>query len=103
MYEKNECLLNIETIVIDTIPVSWSSSACTSSGHYEPLAHCDFILAFHCWRNQFATALGSNRTQVPIRNDGMRPAAACLKIVTFDTERNFDSSSAVKARPIFSI
>jgi len=54
-------------------------------------------------RSQLATALGSNRTQVPTRNDGMRPAAACLKIVTLETESNLDSSSAVKARPIFSI
>jgi hypothetical protein len=54
-------------------------------------------------RSQLATALGSNRTQVPTRNDGMRPAAACLKIVTLETEKSFDSSWAVKARPIFSI
>ena len=53
--------------------------------------------------SQFATALGSNRTQVPTRNEGIRPAAACLKIVTLDTERSFARSSAVKARPIFSI
>ncbi len=53
--------------------------------------------------SQFATALGSNRTQVPTRNEGIRPAAACLKIVTLDTERSCDKSSAVKARPIFSI
>jgi len=37
--------------------------------------------------NHCATARGSNRTQVPTRNDGMRPAAACLKIVTLDTKR----------------
>ena len=54
-------------------------------------------------RSQFATALGSNRTHVPTRNEGIRPAAACLKIVTLDTERSFARSSAVKARPIFSI
>jgi len=54
-------------------------------------------------RSQFATALGSNRTQVPTRNEGIRPAAACLKIVTLDTERSFAKSSAVKARPICSI
>jgi hypothetical protein len=41
-----------------------------------------YIFRSHC-----ATALGSNRTQVPTRNEGIRPAAACLKIVTLDTER----------------
>jgi len=54
-------------------------------------------------RSQFATARGSNRTHVPIRNDGIRPAAACLKIVTSDTQRKPASSLAVIARPIFSI
>ena len=54
-------------------------------------------------RSQFATARGSNRTHVPTRNDGIRPAAACLKIVTLDTERSFARSSAVKAWPVFSI
>lgn len=64
---------------------------------FERAAEC------YIFRNQFATARGSNRTQVPIRNEGIRPAAACLKIVTLETERSFDRSSAVKARPIFSI
>jgi len=58
---------------------------------------------FYILLNHWATARGSNRTQVPTRNEGIRPEAACLKIVTLDTERNFASSSAVKARPIFSI
>jgi hypothetical protein len=30
---------------------------------------------------------GSKRTHVPTWNDGMRPALACLKIVTFETVR----------------
>jgi len=38
-----------------------------------------------------------------MRNEGILPAAACLKMVTFDTERSFAKSSAVRARPIFSI
>lgn len=46
-------------------------------------------------RNQFATALGSNRTQVPTRNEGILPAAACLKIVTSATQRKPASSLAV--------
>jgi hypothetical protein len=58
---------------------------------------------YYCERSQFATALGSNRTQVPTRNEGMRPAEACLNMVTLETESNFDSSSAVKALPMFSI
>jgi hypothetical protein len=53
--------------------------------------------------NQFATARGSNLTHVPILKHGMRPAAACLKIVTLDTERSPARSSAVKAWPVFSI
>jgi hypothetical protein len=57
----------------------------------------------YCLRNQLATARGSNRTQVPTRNDGILPAAAILKTVTGDTQRSFDSSFAVSARPIFSI
>jgi hypothetical protein len=62
-----------------------------------------FRFFFYWFLSQFATARGSNRTQVPIRNDGILPAAACLKIVTFDTESNFARSSAVRACPIFSI
>src|SRR5580692_7687111 len=51
----------------------------------------------HTFLNQFATARGSNRTQVPILNDGMRPAFACLKIVIFETPSNLASFSAVIA------
>jgi len=43
-------------------------------------------------------AWGSNRTQVPIRKQGILPAAACLKMVTLETESSSASSSAVKAR-----
>ncbi len=48
-------------------------------------------------RNQFATVLGSNRTHVPMRNEGMRPAFACLKIVTCETAKILASSLAVRA------
>src|ERR1017187_5781431 len=58
---------------------------------------------FYMRRNQVATARGSNRTQVPTRNEGILPAAACLKIVTSETQRKPASSLAVIARPIFSI
>lgn len=37
---------------------------------------------FYCFLSQSAVVFGSNRTQVPMRNEGMRPAFACLKIVT---------------------
>src|SRR6185295_16275218 len=46
---------------------------------------------------------GSNRTQVPMRNDGILPAFACLKIVILETVNMLASSSAVNARPIRSI
>ena len=36
----------------------------------------------HWFLSQSATVRGSNRTQVPMWNEGMRPAFACLKIVT---------------------
>lgn len=36
--------------------------------------------------SQFATARGSNRTHVPILKHGIRPAAACLKIVRRDSK-----------------
>jgi len=39
----------------------------------------------YIFRNQVATARGSNRTQVPILKHGMRPAFANLKIVMRDT------------------
>jgi hypothetical protein len=58
--------------------------------HYIPLSHR-------------ATEVGSNRTQVPMRNDGIRPDFACLKIVILETVNMLASSSAVKARPIRSI
>jgi hypothetical protein len=53
--------------------------------------------------SHWATARGSNRTQVPTRNDGIRPAAAILKTVILLTERKLESSSAVRAWPICSI
>jgi hypothetical protein len=56
-----------------------------------------------CDRSHAATARGSNRTHVPTLKLGNRPAAANLKIVTCETEKNFESSLAVRARPIFSI
>ena len=63
------------------------------------------MLPTECYilRNQVATARGSNLTHVPILKHGIRPAAACLKIVTLDTERSPARSSAVKAWPVFSI
>ena len=54
-------------------------------------------------RSHRATDVGSNRTQVPIRNDGIRPAFACLKIVILETVNILASSSPVNARPILSI
>jgi hypothetical protein len=44
-----------------------------------------------------------NLTHVPMRNDGILPAFACLKIVIFETVNMLASSSAVNARPIRSI
>ena len=44
-----------------------------------------FLLRIHS-----ATACGSNRTHVPILNEGILPLAACLKIVIRET----DSSEA---------
>jgi len=58
----------------------------------ETLSDCSY-----CFRSQFATALGSNRTHVPMRNEGMRPAFACLKIVTCETAKILESSLAVRA------
>jgi hypothetical protein len=57
----------------------------------------------HIFRSHRATDVGSNRTQVPMRNDGILPALACLKIVILETVNMLASSSAVKARPIRSI
>src|SRR5229473_1375396 len=59
--------------------------------------------SLHIFRSHRATDVGSNRTQVPMRNDGIRPAFACLKIVILETVNMLASSSAVKARPIRSI
>ena len=59
--------------------------------------------SLHISRSHCATDFGSNRTQVPMRNDGIRPAFACLKIVILETVNMLASSSAVKARPIRSI
>src|SRR5712692_1619772 len=57
----------------------------------------------HMPRSHCATVFGSNRTQVPMRNDGILPAFAFLKIVILETVNMLASSSAVKARPIRSI
>jgi hypothetical protein len=65
--------------------------------------HAEESPSLHIFRSHRATDVGSNRTQVPIRNDGILPAFACLKIVIFDTFSVLDSSSAVRARPIRSI
>ena len=51
----------------------------------------------HCALSHFATVKGSNRTQVPMRNEGMRPAFACLKIVMCETAKSLESSLAVRA------
>jgi hypothetical protein len=59
--------------------------------------------SLHIFRSHRATDIGSNRTQVPMRNDGIRPAFACLKIVILETVNMLASSSAVNARPIRSI
>src|SRR6266478_5357357 len=59
--------------------------------------------SLHISRSHRATDIGSNRTQVPMRNDGIRPAFACLKIVILETVNMLASSSVVKARPIRSI
>jgi hypothetical protein len=66
-------------------------------------ASIEIDLVFYMRRNQFATARGSNLTQVPILKHGMRPAFANLKIVMRDTVNISASSSAVSARPIRSI
>lgn len=36
-------------------------------------------------RSRFATMTGSKRTHAPLRNEGIRPAFACLKIVIRET------------------
>src|SRR5260370_18467870 len=54
-------------------------------------------------RSHVPTDFGSNLTQVPIRNDGILPAFACLKIVILETVNMLASSSAVRARSIRSI
>jgi len=59
--------------------------------------------SLHIARSHCATVFGSNRTQVPMRNDGIRPAFACLKIVILETVNMLASSAAVNARPIRSI
>jgi len=41
-------------------------------------------------------ALGSNRTQVPMRNEGMRPALACLNIVRCETAKILESWLALR-------
>ena len=52
---------------------------------------------FYCFLSQSAVVFGSNRTHVPMRNEGMRPAFACLKIVTCETAKMLASSLAVRA------
>ncbi len=54
-------------------------------------------------RSHFATAVGSKRTHVPTRKEGMRPAFAILKIVAREIANNMLSSSAVRAWPVCSI
>ena len=49
-------------------------------------------------RYQAATTRGSNRTQVPILKQGIRPAFANLKIVIRETASNSESWAAVRAR-----
>jgi len=48
-------------------------------------------------RSHFATARGSNRTHVPTRKHGMRPAFASLNTVMRETANNSASSEAVRA------
>lgn len=50
-----------------------------------------------------AIAWGSKRTQVPIRNEGILPLFACLKMVMRETASIWASSSAVRAWPSASI
>ena len=69
-----------------TAAISWFLFAPRTPPYREP-----------CVRSQFATARGSNRTHVPMRNEGMRPAFACLKIVTCETAKILDNSLAVRA------
>src|SRR5438477_3876345 len=57
----------------------------------------------YCLRSHSAAIFGSKRTHVPMRNEGMRPAFACLKIVIRETASTFASSSAVNAWPVRSI
>jgi len=59
--------------------------------------------SLHISRSHCATVFGSNRTQVPMRNDGILPAFACLKIVILETVNMLASSCAFNARPIRSI
>ena len=51
----------------------------------------------HWDRSQFATARGSNLTQVPIRKDGILPAFASLKIVILETLNRSESCRAFRA------
>src|ERR1700730_18573937 len=72
------------------------------------LADLAFKVAFaaiilYIFRSHVPTDVGSNRTHVPMRNDGILPAFACLKIVILETVKMLASSSAVKARPIRSL
>ena len=70
-------------------------------GEFQISAKKRYLL--HISRSHCATVFGSNRTQVPMRNDGILPAFACLKIVILETVNMLASSSAVNARPIRSI
>lgn len=62
-----------------------------------------FVQLPHCARSQFATAFGSNRTQVPILKDGMRFVLASLYTTILETARMAASCVAVMARPNRSI
>src|ERR1700726_2444021 len=57
------------------------------------------IILYIC-RSHVPTDFGSNLTQVPIRNDGILPAFACLKIVILDTVNVLEVSHTVKGRSI---
>jgi hypothetical protein len=50
----------------------------------------------YTFRNHVAITFGSNLTQVPILNEGRRPAFASLNTVMRDTANNSASSTAVR-------
>ena len=46
------------------------------------------VSSFTCGATSLLQLSDQIGTHVPTRNEGIRPAAACLKIVTLDTERS---------------